>query len=341
MATVSVDRRSREVRAAPKAERAARHAFAELARAEVRAARALATIEQRRSYVLSGHASVMGWAQAAGLGPQQARRLLALARSLRAAPELGAKVFRGRIPAESVVSIGRVLTEPTLDLAPSQQAAWIGKAETVAPAHLRDAAERTVEEARQGAPTLPLRFMVTKDTKDGFHRARLLMARGEARTPTEGEALGNLVTEFLARNDPRARELPRRRRGPTGEGERDRYLPRRVKAIVERRSGGTCEVCRTRRAREKIHLRVPHAKGGSREADNIADACRDCHVLVDAGVFVFSCFDETDGRPRFQRGAGQPPGAIRERAPPYRAGRGTLISRSRRTRCSPIRGTPS
>ncbi len=85
---------------------------------------------------------------------------------------------------------------------------------------------------------------------------------------------------------------------------------------------------------EFAHLK-PFAHGGSNEADNIADSCRDCHVLLDAGVFGFSHFDEA-GCPVFvfdhtrfessETAAHESeadsktdgPSQVRERAPPYR-----------------------
>ena len=332
---ICADKRSREVAAAPLAERAAREAFCELARVEVKAARALATIERKRSYLLSNFASVLAWARSVGYGPAQAHRLLALGRSLTAAPELEAKVRGGQVAAESAISVGRVLAEPALELGAPEKAAereaWVERAEAVPPSPFRDAAERAVEEARQGAPTLPMRFLVTKAVKDGFHRARLLMSGGKRHPLTEGETFGLLTQFWLAANDPRLVPLPKRRRGVTGRGEATRHVPQSVKAIVERRSGGKCEICHERRAQEKVHLSVPHAKGGSREADNLADACRSCHVLLDGGVLVFAGFGSR-GQPRFRMDASRLPGGgsgtqgeelVRERAPPYRsAGRG-------------------
>ncbi len=316
---VRSDQRSREVHPAPGAERAAREARHDIAEAEVRAAKALATIERSRSYVRRGFASVDAWAADVGFGPRQTWRLLALGRTLVAAPELDARVRSGSVPAESAASVGKVLLEPAIELNPEERREWLRKTWTVPPRALHEQAVRAVEEARQGEPTLPLRFLVTKAAKDGFHRARLLMSKGEPRWITEGETFGRLVRDWLLVRDPRMGPLPSRRSGPT-QGRRSRYVPRKVAAIVERRSGGQCEICRVRRATQKIHARTPHARGGSREPDNIADACGDCHVLVDAGVFAFSHFDKS-GRPQWdfhpgslygELGSGDRPSRVRE-----------------------------
>ncbi|MHC4135167.1 MAG: HNH endonuclease [Planctomycetota bacterium] len=305
---------------APAAEHAAQVAQRMITRAEHMAAKALATIERRRAYVLSGYASAQAWAEANDYGDQQARRLLALGRALAAAPELERKVRSRAVTADAVLAVGKVLCEPSLKLGAAERKAWIEKACTLPPRQLREEAAKAVEEARQGEATFPMRFHVTAAAKDGFHRTRLLMSRGQPRLISEGQTFGRLVQEWLAGHDPRLKPLPSRRSGPT-RGTRSRYRPKQVDAIVEQRSGGTCEICRARRAVAKIHLAEPHAKGGSREPENIADSCWECHVMVDANVFRFSHFDR-QGRPQFTFhpgplvGRSRQPSEVRERAPP-------------------------
>jgi len=321
---VGSDKRSRKVEPAPEAERTAREARVPLARAEAAAAKALATIEQRRSYLLTGYRSVYAWARDAGYAPQQARRLLKLGRALLDEPDLESKVAEGHVPPETAAHIGRLFRDPVVELDEEQRAQWKRRAEDDDPERVRHDVEQTIEDARQGAPTFPLRFQVTKATKDGFHRVRRLMGQGKRTMPTNGEAFGRLVREYLLGNDPLEQKLPRQ--GPTRNKDRDgegqsRYVSRRARAIVKRRSGGTCEICGERRAIELIHL-VPFAGGGSNEADNLVDGCRDCHVLYDADVYRFSHHDE-DGRPVFDLDQDKlrDDGTVRERAPPaYRVG---------------------
>jgi hypothetical protein len=310
------DKRSREVKPAPQAERAAQEAQRAIARHEHRAAKALAIIESRRAYIASGYTSAQAWAEANGYGDSQARRLLALGRALSAAPELERKMRSGTVPSDAVLAVGKVLCEPSLNLSAAERTAWLKRACTQPPRQLREEATRAVEEARQGEATFPMRFLVTAAAKDGFRRSRLLMSKGQPRQISEGQTFGRLVQDWLAVHDPRLKPLPKRRSGPT-RGTRSRYRPKLVDAIVERRSGGTCEICGVRPAVEKIHIREPHAKGGSREVDNLADGCRECHVMVDADVFRFSQFDE-QGRPQwtFHPGSLRQPSAVRERAPP-------------------------
>jgi hypothetical protein len=308
---VRTDRRSREVEPAPEAEGAVRRGFLGLARASVKTALALAEVERKRSHVLLGFASAHAFAQAQGLGPREANRLFSLGRALHAAPELVKPVRSGQVPVESALAVGRVLREPALSLTPAERAAWIAKAFTVAPRELRRQAEKAVEDARQGAPTLALTFQVTTQGRDAFQRSRLLMSRGRPRTLPEGEVLRRLSLSWLAQNDPVLQPLPARRAGPTA-GSRCRYVPRAVVAQLQRRSGGLCEICRVRRAQEMIHLHTRHADGGGRELEDLGEACWDCHVLADAGVYRFSHLD-AEGRPHWTNGEGR---EIREPPPP-------------------------
>lgn len=307
-----------------------------IAKGEHQAAIALATIEKQRDYIHFGYTSAQAWAEAHGFGDQQARRLLALGRALAEARELECKMRSAQVPSDSVLAVGRVLREPALELKAPEREAWLAKARELPPRELRELANRTIEEARQGEITYPMRFHVTRSAKDGFQRSRILMSKGQACLISEGQTFGRLVDDWLDGHDPRRTPLPQRRSGPT-VGTRSRYRPRRVDALVERRSGGTCEVCGVRRAVEKIHIRVPHAKGGSREADNIADGCRECHVMVDAEVFRFSHFDD-QGRPQwtFHPGSLQQPTQVRERAPPRYAARRQRTTKRRRcsSQCS-------
>jgi len=292
---VETDKRSRRVEPAPEAKRAARAAFRAIAAAETRAAKALATIERKRAYVPDGFRSVHAWAKAVGYGPQQTRRLLELGRTLLDEPDLDDKVARGEVPAETAAQVGRVLREGKLDLNAEERKGWKDRAAGEDPDKVRDQAEQAVEDARQGAPTFSLRFRVTKKIRDGYRRIRQLMAQGVRGLPTDGEIFGRMVEDYLVRHDPKERPLPKRRKARSSK--RTRAVPRQVQAIVRRRSGGTCEICRTRPARELIHL-VPFSEGGTNEADNIGHGCWDCHVFFDAGVFRFSCFDDA-GLPVF------------------------------------------
>lgn len=315
---IGVDRRSREICPAPEAEQAAEEALRHLRENEATAALALATIEQRRSYVPHGFRTVSAWAESRGYGPSQTCRLLSLGRSMLAEPRLEPLLRSGRACSESVMHVGKVLREPALRLTPEERRDWLDKAVTVPPRLLRQQAEKAIEDARQGAPTKRLSLQVRLGVEKAFARSRQLMSRGRRRLIPQGEALGRLAGEWLIRNDPRLKPLPNRP-GRGRKASRSRYLSKQVRALVDRRSGGICEVCGQRRARDKIHMRVPYAKGGSNEADNIGDSCWDCHMLVDRGVWRFEEFD-AKGRPRFgfhPEALVEEPGEVRERPPPY------------------------
>jgi hypothetical protein len=290
------DKRSRKVVASPDAAKAAEEAATVLGPNEIKGALGLATIEQNRSYILEKLVSVQAWAKSRGYEEQQANRLLALGRVLLAEPALLKRVREGKVTRENAVTLGRVLRE--LKPKGEDKKVWLDGAEKHSTKELRSQVEKAIEDSKQGEATLPMRLRVTKAAKDGFHRARHLMSRGEPRMITEGQTFGRLVEYWRDRHDPRCKNKPKRHRGPT-KGTRDRYVPRQVVWAVERRSEGTCEICGVRRARHKIHLKTPHARGGGREEEDLGHACPDCHFFVDCGVILFEGFDR-QGRLRWR-----------------------------------------
>ncbi|MHC4846927.1 MAG: HNH endonuclease [Planctomycetota bacterium] len=308
---VETDQRRCAVEPAPEAERVLRSQARRFASLEADLARALAEVENKRSYLLHGARSVQEWAEKQGYGPRQVRQLLDLGRALIASPRLEAKVRAGKVTAESAAQVGRVLADEAVQ---AEEAEWLRRAESMPPRQLKDAAVAAIEEAHQAESTIPLQLRVTRSARRGFQRARQLLSRGQRKLVTEGETFGVLVDDFLERQDPQRRPLPQRRAASARKG-RSRRIPARVVAELERRSGGRCEICRGRRAVEKMHLQVPHARGGTREVDNLADACHQCHLLADAGYYRFARFN----------GAGQPEwtahperiSTVRERAPPF------------------------
>jgi hypothetical protein len=280
-------------------------------------ARALAEVERERAYLHHGFRSVQSWAESKGLGPSEIRRLLRLGRALLCSPPLEEEVRSGRIPNESAALLGQVLADPVLRERGIDESAWLQRARSLSPRSLRDVVRSAIENARQDELTVALRLQVTVRARDGFQSARRLLSRGKRRLISEGETFARVVEQFLEAEDPARRRLPRRKEG-AGRG-RGRYIPSRVRAEVERRSGGVCEICGERRAMEKMHLRVSHSKGGARSLENLADACHQCHLLADAGYYEFEGFDEAR-KPLWRA---HPERLVRERSPPYGfAGRG-------------------
>lgn len=310
------DQRRCEIESAVQAERIVRSKLGEFTRMEADLARALAEVEMKRSYLLHGARSVREWAEAQGYGPRQVSQLLALGRSLLASSRLEEKVRAGTITTESAAQVGRVLRDEALQKAGVDEAEWLDRAESLPPRQLKDAAIAAIEEARCEEITVPLHLRVARSTQAGVQKVRWLISRGRRTLATEGEAIGAAVECYLEQHDPQRRPLPARRAGPTTNG-RSRRIPARVVAEVERRSGGICEICRERRATEKMHLQVPHARGGAREVENLADACHQCHTLADAGCCEFRGFD-AQKRPVWDVHP-ERLDEVRERAPPYLA----------------------
>lgn len=316
---VETDQRRCEIQAAPEAERILRSQARRFAALEADLACALAEVEKRRSYLLHGAPSVQAWAESRGYGPRQVRQLLELGRALLASPKLEEKVRAGKVVAESAAQVGRVLSDEAVQAAGVDETEWLRRAESMPPRMLQDAAVAAIEEARQEESTIPIRLRVTRSARSGFQRARLLLSRGRQKAVTEGETFGVLVEGYLERHDPKRRPLPARRASRALDGgaarRNSRRIPARVVAEVERRSGGRCEICRGRRAVEKMHLQVPHARGGMRELDNLADACHQCHLLADAGYYRFARFNAA-GQPEWSAHP-ERISTVRERAPPF------------------------
>lgn len=313
------DKRSRDFDDEPRSVRRVLSARLPAVRADVRTGLALFRVKSRRSYVRYGCKSVYEWAEAEGYGYQHARRLVALGRALTEVPGLLRLVRWGKVPPESAVWVACLFREPALDLTDGQKARVLEEAAALSSREFRDLAEKAIEDARQGEPTLAMRFLVTRETRKGFRKVKRILGKGKDRLPSDGQVLGRLVRDFLARHDP-AQAPPPREPARTADRKRSRYRTRRATHEVEARSGGTCEICGERRARHMIHL-VPYGRGGGQEARNTAHACAECHFWYDLGVWRFAGFGE-DGRPRFEfrpeklpdRDGDDP--VVRERAPP-------------------------
>jgi hypothetical protein len=330
---LQADERRCEVESAPEAERfvcAQARRFSEL---EADLARAFAEIEAKRSYLAHGARSLQAWAESRGYGPRQVRQLLALGRALAASPRLEKKVRAGRVTTESAAEVGRLLADPAARREGVDESLWLRRAESLPAAAFKAEVTAAIEAANQGESTVPIRLQVSRRARDGFQRARRLASRGRSRLLTEGAAFAVVVDHYLERHDPVRCELPARRSESAGRG-RNRRVPPRVRAEIERRSGGICEICRARRAVEKMHLRVAHADGGTRELDNLADACHQCHVLADAGFYTFSHFD-AENRPTWDAHPDKF-AVVRERAPPFEAAR-VRVRRGSGTTCRPQR----
>ena len=310
------DQRRCEIESAVEAERILRSKLGEFTLLEADLARALAEVEKKRSYLLHGFHSARQWAEAQGYGPRQVGQLLALGRSLLASPRLEEKVRAGKVCPESAAQVGRVLRDEALQKAGVDESEWLDRAESLPPRQFKDAAIAAIEEARGNEITVPMHLRVTHSTQAGIQKVRWLISRGRRVLATEGEAVGASVRCFLKHHDPEQKPLPARRSGKVASA-RSRHISRRVVVQLERRSGGKCEICGERRATEKMHLKVPHAHGGSREVDNLAHACHQCHTLADSGYCEFRGFD-AQGRPVWDVHP-ERLDEVRERSPPYLA----------------------
>lgn len=294
MVRIRTDKRTRDVDPSEVAKRVFRERFARVRSDEVDLALALLRIDEKKGHVFEGRKSVHEWALPLGCGPSQVRRLLALGRAIRLAPELADKVRSGAICSESAVQLGRLFGEAALDLDGEAKREWQEKAASMPPDRFREAVGKAIDDARQQAVTRPITLFVTRETFNGFQRVRSILSKGRSKLLTEGEAFGHLVADWRRKNDPRVAPLPKK--GTRRSGKRTRHRTAREEAKVARRSGGICEVCRVARATQFMHL-FPWAKGGGQTAPELVHGCGDCHFFLDRGVWVFTGWTP-EGRPR-------------------------------------------
>jgi len=284
MARIRTDKRSRDVDPSEVAKQVFRERFARARSDEVDLALALLQIDEKKGHVFEGMKSVHAWALPEGCGPSQGRRLLALGRAIRLAPELAEKVRSGEVCSESAVQLGRLLGEAALDLDGAAKQEWLDKAASMPPDAFREAVGKAIDDARQQAVTRPITLFVTRDTYNGFQRVRAILSKGRSKLVTEGEAFGHLVADWRRRHDPRVAPLPKK--GRRRSQRRTRHRTAREEARVARRSGHICEICGVARARVFMHLH-PWAKGGGQTAEELVHGCGDCHFFLDRGVWVF------------------------------------------------------
>jgi hypothetical protein len=189
------------------------------------------------------------------------------------------------------------------------------------------------EEIAQQEAVVLLPLAVTVRTRDSFRRAKSLASERAGTMLTEGQTFALVVNRWLDENDPMRRGEGARRVPDTAGLPGRRYVPKSVRRTVLRRSGGHCEVpgC-TRRTFLQLAHDESHASGGSREEENLWNACVVHHTQFDAGL-IRIC-DWKDGRPRFCGVEGQ---LLEDRAriTPQSVGRHADASNA-----APVRTTP-
>ncbi|MHC4472975.1 MAG: HNH endonuclease, partial [Planctomycetota bacterium] len=172
---------------------------------------------------------------------------------------------------------------------------------------------KRLKETETGGPVSVLEAILTSEGREKFERARQLACRKRNRVLDEGETVEVLSDHYLDSFDP-DRKVPRKRRMPETNGRAGRNVPAEVKREVLGRTGDRCAnpECDNEIFVDLAHDR-PHARGGSREADNLDPLCGGCHLLKDRGLLIVR---RTPEGLEFRTLDGRLIGVVEARSPP-------------------------
>ena len=247
----------------------------------LRDAREFKALFEAGAHLELGYASLGDLAEDLGYSADEGRRLYSLARVLEWMPGLESLLFSGRVNVEKAAALARLLDTPG---AIRERDTWLLWMERDCTSGFQRRVNRRVEETLRGEAVEKVSFWLTQKGVEDFRRCRGLLSRRAERRVTRGEALEEIASYFLQREDPLAARPGERRVGETGEI-RSRYIPIEVRRAVRARAGERCEApwCTFDTWLDYAHI-VPHRLGGSREADNLLLLCGRHHGFVDDGI---------------------------------------------------------
>jgi hypothetical protein len=288
-------------------------ATARVRRLDLVRARALREMQASKIYLLEGCASLVELASRHGVRPWVACDLLALAALLERRPDLEPRFLDGDLSLRAAATLERVLELPGEPVQP-----WIDLALDLGTRDFCSEVKDRLAERRVGRPPVHLHLRISATGHDDLCRARVLVQRKSPTAITLDEAAEACFGEYLERNDPQ-RVVGRARRMPDTHGRPGRTVPRRVAREVRHRDRERCIVpaCPNEVFLHLGHLES-HARGGSRETDNLFVVCPRHNQMMEDGLLIVkgtvqspSFFDQ-QGRP-YREGT-----RPRRRAPPRR-----------------------
>jgi hypothetical protein len=216
-----------------------------------------------------------------GLSAAETRELLDLASACEADPAFERLVRDGGIPLAAACIVARVLGNVAL-LRDGDD--WIRWAKTESCARLRSRVRERIEFARANdLPVVRVEVYVPPVVRTAFERARKVASQKARRALSPGETFGVVVEHYLDTFDFQ-RTGPGKRRVLDTSLVDGRYVPMAVKREIFERQEHRCAIalCDNEIFLEMAHI-VAHARGGSREADNLIILCSRHHDMFDAG----------------------------------------------------------
>lgn len=254
-------------------------------RESLRLARLFHAVAAHHHYVYEGCPSLGAYAESIGFSAREGRLLAEVGKALAAEPRLEERILAGRISLDAAAVLGR-FHENAEELARSGED-WLDYAERWTARRLERELRKRMREAETGGPVSVLEAVLTATGREKFERARALACRKERRVLDEGQTVEVLSDHYLDSFDPLRKEPRKRRMADTsgGNGNGSRAIPAEAKRAVLARQGDRCANPECDR---EIFLHfshgVPHARGGSREAENLERLCYTCHRMRDAGL---------------------------------------------------------
>jgi hypothetical protein len=281
---LEVDRRARryisDLSLAERIEREARV----VREAEIVLAKSLLEMRTKRSYIEQGCSCVEHFVARLGYEPHEARRLLRLAESMAASPLVEERIQERALSVPKAVEMAPVLTEPTLF---AEKDEWLERSKDESYSSIRRRARHRIAEVRGGRAMVAVTVHADDDALDAFERARVIASRKAGKILSRDQTFELVVLYYVEKNDPLLVKDGKRRVGPTDEIPDSRYIPISVQRDVRRRSGDTCEfpACCLGGLTDFAHRRS-HNKGGSREARNVLQLCKEHHFQQELGIVV-------------------------------------------------------
>lgn len=277
-------------------------------RMDLQAARLFAVIDRSSHFVYRSCSSIGHFGEMNGYSDQEARILSAAGKALDFKPELEVEIISGRISLAAAAALSKVYEHPELMRVGDDWLLWAKKWSS---RDLEREIKKRMREQESGEATSVLTAVLTCSGRQTFERAREVACRKKRKFLSEGETVEVLSEHYLDSFDPE-RTKPRKRRMPdtnghetNGQGEKvqsTRTIAAEVKREVRARQGDRCAVPK---CGHRIWLNFahdhPHARNGSREADNLHLLCEWHHLLFDQKLMRI---EGTPDRPVFKTSYG-------------------------------------
>lgn len=228
----------------------------------------LPEVDKRRLYEKHGFPSIFVFAaKLAGVSEEQVRRTLNLEERFRDKPVLRLQLVSGEVSVNKLARVAAVATTETADF-------WAQKTEVLT----QSALETLVRDVR--AHTNPQEF----EQKSIFAPSLQLNEENLKRLlelQNKGIDINSLIAAAL---DERERAIVKEKEAIVAEQKESssRYIPVRVKRVIEKEFGKKCAIRHCQKPAVNIHHTARLALGGGHDPNYLAPLCREHHQIAHA-----------------------------------------------------------